>query len=48
MSVLRNELATKSIEVIELETKINYANEQKEEFKQKFENVKKDMIALKK
>lgn len=48
MSVLRNELATKSIEVIELETKVENAKEQKEEFKQKFENIKKDMIALKK
>jgi hypothetical protein len=48
LSVLRNELAHKSIEVIELETKVSNAKEQKEEFKQKFENVKKDMIALKK
>jgi len=48
LSVLRTELAYKSIEVIEQETKVTNANEQKEEFRQKFENVKKDMIALKK
>ena len=48
MSVLRNELAQKSIEVIEAETKIANAVEQKEDYKSKFENIKKDMIALKK
>jgi hypothetical protein len=40
-------LAQKSIEVIEAETKIVNATEQKEDYKQKFDNVKKDMIALK-
>jgi len=48
LSVLRNELAQKSIEVIEAETKIANAVEQKEDYKSKFENIKKDMIALKK
>ena len=47
MSVLRNELAQKSIDCVELETKVANANEQREEYKQKFENIKKDMIALK-
>ena len=46
--MLRNELAQKSIEVIEAETKIANAVEQKEDYKSKFENIKKDMIALKK
>jgi centrosomal protein CEP120 len=47
LNVLRNELAQKSIEVVELESRFAQATEQKEEFKQKFEKVKKDMIALK-
>ena len=48
MSVLRNELASKSIEVVELENRLKLANEGKDEYKEKFEKVKKDMIALKK
>jgi peptidoglycan hydrolase CwlO-like protein len=45
---LRQELAQKTIEVVELETRVANAQEQRDEYKEKFENVKKDMIALKK
>jgi len=45
--VLRNELATKSIEVVELETKVHMANEQKDDFKYKYEKVKKDLVSFK-
>ena len=48
MNVLRNELAQKQIQIVELESKIAKANEDKDEYKSKFEKVKKDMIALKK
>lgn len=36
LNVLRNELAQKNIEVIELETKVNQANESKQELQQKY------------
>jgi hypothetical protein len=45
--VLRNELAQKSIDVVELETKVHMANEQKDDFKYKYEKVKKDLVAFK-
>jgi hypothetical protein len=45
---LRQELATKSIEVVELETKVNNANEQKDDFRNKYEQLKKDMVLMKK
>ena len=45
--MLRNELATKSIEVVELETKVHMANEQKDDFKYKYEKVKKDLVSFK-
>lgn len=48
LNVLRNELAQKQIEVVEMETKVQRANEARDEYKAKFEKVKKDMIALKK
>lgn len=48
LNVLRNELAQKTIEIVELETKVNNANEQRDEYKAKFEKVKKDMIQFKK
>ena len=41
-------MAQKTIEVVELETRVANAQEQRDEYKEKFENVKKDMIALKK
>ena len=45
--MLRNELATKSIDVVELETRVHMANEQKEEFRSKYEKVKKDLVTFK-
>jgi len=45
---LRQELATKSIEVVELETKVNYANEQRDDHRAKYEQLKKDMVLMKK
>ena len=48
LNVLRNELAQKQIEVVEMETKVQRANESRDEYRAKFERVKKDMIALKK
>ena len=48
LNVLRNELAQKQIEVVEMETKVQRANEARDDYKVKFEKVKKDMIALKK
>ena len=48
LTVLRQELATKSIEVVELETKVVNANEQRDDFKHKYEQLKKDMVLMKK
>jgi len=45
--VLRNELAQKSIDVVELETRVHMANEQKDDFKFKYEKVKKDLVSFK-
>lgn len=45
---MRQELATKSIEVVELETKVNNANEQRDDFRNKYEQLKKDMVLMKK
>lgn len=46
--MLRNELASKAIEVVELETRVNMANEQRDEYRLKFEKVKKDLVTFKK
>lgn len=45
--MLRNELAQKSIDVVELETRVHMANEQKDDFKFKYEKVKKDLVSFK-
>ena len=47
MAILRNELGAKQLEVVELESKVKNAEAQKEEFRMRYEQVKKDMIALK-
>jgi uncharacterized Zn ribbon protein len=47
LNVLRNELASKQIEIVELESKVARSAQERDEFKLKFERVKKDMIALK-
>lgn len=48
MAILRNELGAKQLEVVELEQKVKSAEAQKEEFRARYEQVKKDMIGLKK
>lgn len=48
MAILRNELGAKQLEVVELEQKVKNAEAQKEEFRARYEQVKKDMIGLKK
>ena len=47
LNVLRNELATKQIEIVELESKVSKANSDRDEYKTKYEQIKKDMIDLK-
>lgn len=48
LSVLRGELSQKNMEILELESKVKQTNEQKEDYKKKFEQIRKDMITLKK
>lgn len=48
MAILRNELGAKQLEVVELEQRVKNAEAQKEEFRARYEQVKKDMIGLKK
>lgn len=48
ISLMRNELAQKNIEVIELDSKVKKANEEKEDFRKRYEQLKREMINLKK
>ena len=47
LSVLRNEIGTKQLEIVELESKVKAANEQRDDYACKYSQIKKDMIALK-
>lgn len=47
MQVLRSELGQKQLELVEMQTKVKTANGIAEEFKLKFEQLKKDMVMLK-
>ena len=47
VSVLRNELGAKQLEIVELESKVKIATEQRDEYHEKYDQIKKDMIALK-
>ena len=47
VSVLRNELGSKQLEIVELESKVKIATEQRDEYHEKYDQIKKDMIALK-
>jgi len=47
LNVLRNELAQRQIDVVELETRANQANEQRDEYKSKYVNLQQQMLALK-
>jgi hypothetical protein len=48
ISVMRNELAQKNIEIIELDSKVKKATEEKEDFRKRYEQLKREMINLKK
>jgi predicted nucleic acid-binding Zn-ribbon protein len=48
INVLRNELAQKQIEIVDLESKMGRVAGERDEYKVKFDKLKKDMIALKK
>ena len=47
VSVLRNELGTKQLEIVELESKVKLASEQRDEYHEKYDQIKRDMIAMK-
>jgi peptidoglycan hydrolase CwlO-like protein len=47
LSVLRQELGSRQLEISELQSKVKSANELAEDYKKKFEQVKRDMIQLK-
>lgn len=47
LALLRNELGQKQLEVVELESKVKNAYEARDEFRAKYDQVKKDMIGLK-
>lgn len=47
VSVLRNELGTKQLEIVELESKVKLALEQRDEYRDKYDQIKRDMIAMK-
>lgn len=47
LSVLRNELGQKQLEIVEMESRVKAATEQRDEYRSKYDQIKKDMIALK-
>ena len=47
LSVLRQELGARQLEITELQTKVKSANQIAEEYMKKFEQVKRDMVQLK-
>lgn len=47
LSVLRQELGSRQLEISELQSKVKSANELAEDYRKKFEQVKRDMIQLK-
>ena len=47
LSVLRNELGTKQIELVEMESRVRAAVEQRDDYRTKYDQIKKDMVALK-
>lgn len=47
VSVLRNELGTKQLDIVELESKVKLALEQRDEYRDKYDQIKRDMIAMK-
>jgi len=47
LAVLRSELGTKNLEIIDLETKVKKANETRDDYRGRYEQVKRDMVNLK-
>ncbi len=47
MSVLRQELGARQLEITDMQSKVKSATEMAEDYKKKFEQVKRDMIQLK-
>jgi len=47
LAVLRNELGTKQLEIVELESKVKAAVEQRDDYASKYGLIKKDMVGLK-
>ena len=47
LSVLRQELGTKQLEIVELESRVKVSNEQRDDYRAKYDQIKRDMIALK-
>ena len=47
LSVLRNELGQKQIEIVDLESKVKNAQEASQSYATKYEQLKKDMVSLK-
>ena len=48
LSVLRSELASKNVELLEADSKYKQALTDKEDLRKRFETLKRDMITLKK
>ena len=47
LAVLRNELGTKQLEIVELESRVKAAAEQRDDYASKYGTIKKDMVGLK-
>ena len=47
LAVLRQEIGSKQLEIVELESRVKAAQEQRDDYAQKYGQIKKDMIALK-
>ena len=47
LSILRNELAQKQIELVEMESRIERISKERDDYQSKYENVKKDIVSMK-
>lgn len=48
LSVLRNQIGAQKLEMTEMESIVKSANKVRDEYKSRYENIKKDMVLLKK
>lgn len=48
LNVLRNELGNKQIQIVELETRLRKANEDRDDYAAKYQNLQQQLVALKK